>query len=130
MSTTILIEKSFSKVVENKDLFVQHFYADLFKLAPELEYLFKNTSKEKQGEKLFEALVLLVENIESPEVIEEMLRPLGNDHVGYGTQPKHYKIVGQCLISSIKKLNGEEWTSEKEKAWLATYEAVAQIMIG
>ena len=130
MSTTILIEKSFSKVVENKDLFVEHFYADLFELAPELEYLFKNTSKEKQGEKLFEALVLLVENIESPEVIEEMLRPLGNDHVGYGTQPKHYKIVGQCLVSSIKKLNGDEWTSEKEKAWLATYEAVAQIMIG
>ena len=130
MSTTILIEKSFSKVVENKDLFVQHFYTDLFELAPELEYLFKNTSKEKQGEKLFEALVLLVENIESPEVIEEMLRPLGDDHVGYGTQPKHYKIVGQCLVSSIKKLNGDDWTPEKEKAWLATYEAVAQIMIG
>lgn len=130
MNTTILIEKSFSEVVENKDLFVENFYSDLFEIAPELEYLFKNTSKEKQGEKLFEALVLLVENIESPEVIEEMLRPLGNDHVGYGTQPKHYKIVGQCLVSSIQKLNGDKWTSDMEKAWLDTYQTVAQIMIG
>ena len=130
METTVLIEKSFSEVEKNKDIFVQTFYADLFELAPELEYLFKNTSKEKQGEKLFEALVLLVENIESPEVIQEMLKPLGGDHIGYGAQPKHYSIVGECLVSSIKKLNGDNWTAEMEKAWLDTYGTVAQIMLG
>ena len=79
---------------------------------------------------MFEALVLLVENLETPEVIQEMLKPLGNDHIGYGTQPKHYSIVGQCLVSSIKKLNGDNWNSEMEKAWLDTYDSVAQIMIG
>ena len=34
-----LIEQSFSKVDENKELFVKNFYSDLFELAPELEYL-------------------------------------------------------------------------------------------
>ena len=86
MSNTNLIEQSFKKVEENKDLFVNNFYSDLFELAPELEYLFKNTSKEKQGEKLYEALILLVENLESPEVIQDMLKPLGQDHIGYGAQ--------------------------------------------
>jgi hemoglobin-like flavoprotein len=130
MSTIALIEQSFSEVTKNKKIFVNTFYSDLFELAPELEFLFKNTTKEKQGEKLFEALVLLVENLETPEVIQEMLKPLGNDHIGYGTQPKHYSIVGQCLVSSIKKLNGDNWNSEMEKAWLDTYGSVAQIMIG
>ncbi len=129
MSNSILIKQSFSKVEENKDLFVKNFYSDLFELAPELEYLFKNTSKEKQGEKLYEALILLVENLESPEVIQNMLKPLGQDHVGFGAQPKHYAIVGQCLVSSIKKLNGDNWNAEIEKAWLDTYGVVAQIMI-
>ena len=130
MSNTNLIEQSFTKVEENKDLFVNNFYSDLFELAPELEYLFKNTSKEKQGEKLYEALILLVENLESPEVIQDMLKPLGQDHIGYGAQPKHYSIVGQCLVSSIKKINGDDWNAEIEKAWLETYGVVAQIMIG
>lgn len=130
MSNINLIEQSFSKVEENKDLFVNNFYSDLFELAPELEYLFKNTSKEKQGEKLYEALILLVENLESPEVIEDMLKPLGRDHIGFGAQPKHYSIVGQCLVSSIKKINGDDWNAEVEKAWLETYGVVAQIMIG
>ena len=40
-----LIEQSFSKVEENKEFFVKNFYSDLFELAPELEHLFKNTSK-------------------------------------------------------------------------------------
>lgn len=124
-----LIEQSFSKVEENKELFVKNFYSDLFDLAPDVEHLFKNTSKEKQGEKLYEALVLLVENLESPEVIKDMLKPLGRAHVGFGVQPKHYNVVGQCLVSSIKKLNGDSWNAEVEKAWLDTYGVVTQIML-
>ena len=71
-----------------------------------------------------------MENLESPEVIQDMLKPLGQDHIGYGAQPKHYSIVGQCLVSSIKKINGDDWNAEIEKAWLETYGVVAQIMIG
>jgi len=129
MNTAQLIEESFSRVIENKQQFIGHFYDDLFTLAPEVEYLFKNTTKEKQGEKLYEALVILVENISTPEVIEEILRPLGDDHVGYGAQPAHYKVVGECLINSIKKLNGDHWSAAAEKAWLDTYQAVAKMMI-
>lgn len=129
MDKADLIEKSFSKVIENKQLFISQFYSDLFEMAPEVEYLFKNTTKEKQGEKLYEALVILVENISSPEVIEEILKPLGEDHVGYGAQPAHYKVVGECLVNAIKKLNGDEWSDAMEEAWMDTYQTVAKFMI-
>lgn len=129
MDKADLIEKSFSKVIENKQFFISQFYSDLFEMAPEVEYLFKNTTKEKQGEKLYEALVILVENISSPEVIEEILKPLGEDHVGYGAQPAHYKVVGECLVNAIKKLNGDEWSDAMEEAWMDTYQTVAKFMI-
>ncbi|MGC6422715.1 MAG: globin domain-containing protein [Flavobacteriaceae bacterium] len=130
MNSNQLIQQSFSIVEKNKTQFIEDFYSDLFEMAPEVQYLFTNTTKEKQGEKLYNALVILVENIASPEVIVEMLEPLGQDHIGYGTQPHHYKLVGECLINSIKKLNGDAWSSEAEKAWLETYQVVANIMIG
>ena len=40
-----LIENSFENVVKIKEAFINTFDHDLFKLAPEVEYLFENTSK-------------------------------------------------------------------------------------
>ena len=70
-----LIENSFENVVKNKEAFINTFCDDLFKLAPEVEYLFENTSKERQG-KLYNALVILVENINDPEALKDILQPL------------------------------------------------------
>ena len=39
-----LIENSFENVIKNKDAFINTFYDDLFKLAPEVEHLFENIS--------------------------------------------------------------------------------------
>jgi hemoglobin-like flavoprotein len=128
MNKIKLIEKSFDKIVKNKDEFINSFYDDLFKLAPEVEYLFENTSKERQGEKLYNALVILVENINDPEALKDILQPLGQDHLNYGAQLAHYPVVGECLIKSLKKFNNEEWSEDIESAWLETYNSVVGLM--
>ncbi|MGC6478777.1 MAG: globin domain-containing protein [Flavobacteriaceae bacterium] len=128
MDTATLVEESFENVILNKDKFVQQFYTDLFKMAPSVEPMFKNTTKERQGEKLYNSLVILVENIRNPEAIKEILEPLGQDHVGYGTQLVHYPVVGQCLINTISELNGDHWSPNHEKAWLDTYQTVVELM--
>jgi len=128
MNKIKLIEKSFDKIVKNKDEFINSFYDDLFKLAPEVEYLFENTSKERQGEKLYNALVILVENINDPEALKEILQPLGQEHLNYGTQLAHYPVVGKCLINTLKKFNNEEWSEDIESAWLETYNSVVGLM--
>lgn len=130
MDTISLIEKSFSKVKENKEEFINTFYDDLFILAPEVKYLFNNTTNQRQGEKLYNALVILVENISDPDAIKEILEPLGQDHLNYGAQLSHYPVVGECLINSLKKINKDEWNQDMEKAWSDTYQTVAEIMIG
>ena len=128
MNKIKLIEKSFDKIVKNKDEFINSFYDDLFKLAPEVEYLFENTSKDRQGEKLYNALVILVENINDPEALKEILQPLGQEHLNYGTQLAHYPVVGKCLINTLKKFNNEEWSEDIESAWLETYNSVVGLM--
>lgn len=72
-----LVEKSFKKVRENKDSFALTFYDQLFIESPQLKYLFENTDIPKQSEKLYGSLVLLVENIRNPEVLQSVLGPLG-----------------------------------------------------
>ena len=123
-----LIENSFENVVKNKEAFINTFYDDLFKLAPEVEHLFENTSKERQGEKLYNALVILVENINDPKALKDILQPLGQEHLNYGTQLAHYPVVGKCLIDSLKKFNNEEWSEDIEMAWLETYNSVVELM--
>ena len=123
-----LIENSFEKIVKNKEVFINSFYDDLFKLAPEVEHLFEKTSKERQGEKLYNALVILVENINDPEALKDILQPLGQDHLNYGTQLAHYPVVGECLINSLKKFNKEEWSDDTESVWLETYNTVVELM--
>ena len=124
-----LVEKSFEKVRENKDTFALSFYDELFEQAPQLKPLFDNTNIPKQSEKLYGSLVLLVENIRDPEVLQSVLGPLGEKHKGYGAIEKHYPIVGNALLATLKKYLGNAWDEPTEQAWTLTYGAVVEMML-
>lgn len=124
-----LVEKSFEKVRENKSSFALTFYDQLFIESPQLKPLFENTDIPKQSEKLYGSLVLLVENIRHPEVLQSVLGPLGEKHKGYGAIEKHYPLVGSALIHTLAKYIDEDWTPEVEQAWVTTYGAVVDMML-
>ena len=128
MSNQSIIENSFVHIKENKELFIQNFYSNLFTLAPEVKPLFNNTNKIKQGEKLYNSLLLLVENLKDPDLLSDLLGSLGKDHISYGAQNAHYPVVGECLILTFKYILKEKWNSETEKAWIETYTAVTDMM--
>lgn len=123
------VEESFKKIRENKDTFALSFYEQLFIESPQLKPLFDNTNLPKQSEKLYGSLVLLVENIRNPAVLQSVLGPLGEKHKGYGAIEKHYPLVGSALIHTLSKYIGEEWTPEVEQAWVTTYGAVVDMML-
>ena len=124
-----LIEKSFEKIRRNKEDFALTFYEQLFIESPQLKPLFEKTNIPKQSEKLYESLVLLVENIRNPEILQSVLGPLGEKHKGYGAIEKHYPLVGSALIQTLAKYIDNEWTPEVEKAWVTTYGAVVDMML-
>ena len=128
--TAKLIETSFLKIREKQASFGPLFYKKLFETSPQLKPMFRNTDMEQQGKKLYGSLVLLVENIRDAAFLEEILTDLGEKHVGYGVIASHYPMVGKALIATLKETAGKEWSPQVEKAWLDTYTAVVDMMLG
>ncbi|MCC3528435.1 MAG: pentapeptide repeat-containing protein [Microcoleus sp. PH2017_22_RUC_O_B] len=124
-----LLEQSFEKIKPHADEFAASFYEKLFTTHPELKPLFATTDMANQQKKLINALVLVVENIRSPEALEPVLNALGGRHIGYGVIPKYYSRVGDALLSAIEQYLQQDWTPEVKLAWTDAYRAITGWML-
>jgi hemoglobin-like flavoprotein len=125
-----LLERSFALVKENGAEFSSQFYATLFLDHPAVQPLFANTHLQTQGKKLFDSLVLVVDNLRNPEALENALKGLGTRHVKYGALPQHYPLVGASLLKTFAtSLDPTDWTPEVQQAWADAYGAVTQLML-
>lgn len=123
----ILVQTTFGTVLPFADETAEAFYAHLFALDPSLRAMFKHTI-ESQRRKLIISLVLVVKNLQRPEVFLHKVQNLGRAHMAYGVQPHHYDLVGQALLYAIAQRLGEDFTLEVEAAWKAAYTLLAMAM--
>jgi len=124
-----LLEESFEKIKPRAEEFAASFYEKLFTTHPELKPLFAKTDMEKQQKKLISALVLVVENLRSPEALGPVLNALGGRHIGYGVIPKYYRPVGEALLSAFEQYLQQDWTMEVKQAWIDAYAAITALML-
>lgn len=124
-----LLERSFARVKPRAGEFAEDFYADLFARNPQARDLFVGTDMAEQRKKLMDSLVLVIENLENPEVLTGALKRLGERHTGYGVQPEHYGLVGGSLLATFEKHLGAEWTPPVRQAWVDAYGAITGIML-
>ncbi len=124
-----LLENSFEKVKPQANEFVASFYNHLFTDYPEAQPLFEGTDMEKQGGKLLQSLVLVIENLRKPDALSNALKGLGARHVKYGALPEHYPLVGATLLKTFEQYLGEAWTEEVQTAWVDAYGAITTIML-
>ncbi|MEG3967249.1 pentapeptide repeat-containing protein [Microcoleus sp. T2B6] len=124
-----LLEQSFEIIKPRADEFATTFYDNLFKLYPEVKPLFANTEMEKQQKKLINSLVLVVENLRSPEALGPVLNALGGRHVGYGAIANSYPAVGEALLMTFEEYLQEDWTIEVKQAWIDAYGAITALML-
>ncbi|MEA5467076.1 globin family protein [Leptothoe sp. PORK10 BA2] len=123
------LEQSFELVKGRGDEFTAQFYANLFSDYPLVKPLFANTHMEEQGKKLFASLVLVVDALRQPEVLESAVKGLGTRHVKYGVLPEHYPMVGGALLKTFESVLGTDWTADEKQAWADAYGAVSQLML-
>ena len=126
--SAILIRKSFEALRPRAQELVDTFYATLFERNPELKPLFAHVNLAVQKGMLLKALVLLVENVDKPNVLKPVLNQMGARHVGYGVKNEHYSAVGGSLLAALSKIAGPLWTADVALAWSETYQAVAGMM--
>ena len=124
-----LLEQSFEEVKPNANEFVESFYENLFTATPEAKPLFEHTNMASQQKMLLSSLVMVVENLRKPDVLDKALRGLGARHVKYGALPEHYPLVGSALLTTFKQYLGEKWTPEVKQAWVGAYGAISEIML-
>ena len=124
-----VLEQSFESIKPSADEFVASFYDNLFTANPEAKPLFDTTDMKAQKKKLLNSLVLVVENLREPEVLDSSLRGLGARHVKYGALPEHYPLVGGALLTTFEQYLGKEWTPEVKQAWVDAYGAISEIML-
>ena len=85
-----LLESSFQAIVLHGEAFVTAFYERLFTRFPQTRAFFAATDMLEQRKKLQQSLALIVQHMQHPEVLGDMLRELGQRHVTYGIRPEHY----------------------------------------
>lgn len=82
-----------------------------------------------QQKKLLNSLVLVVENLRQPDVLEGTLKGLGARHVQYGALPEHYPLVGNALLTTFAEYLEDDWTEPVKQAWVDAYGAITTIML-
>jgi hemoglobin-like flavoprotein len=103
------------------------FYGRLFDLDPSLRRLFKIDMKE-QSKKLVAMLDSIVASMDDWEKIVPVLRELGQRHVGYGVQEKHYDVLCSALVWAFGQALQPGFDEEVRAAWTAVIQAVNEQM--
>ena len=122
------LEKSFQLIAPRAQQFVDLFYHRLFTNAPQVKPMFPEDMS-SQKKKLLASLVLVVNNLRSPEKLRQPLLDMGARHAEYGTQPEHYPVVRDTLLETMAELAGDAWSDQLTADWSGAIDFVAGVMI-
>jgi hemoglobin-like flavoprotein len=121
------IRTSFSEISAEPRALAGRFYSELFAAAPQLRGLFPADLTSLQGH--FEAaLALVIRNLEEMRTLEQPLRDLGAQHVGWGAKPEDYATVRGALVRAIRS-SSATWSDELETDWRNAITAIAVPML-
>jgi hemoglobin-like flavoprotein len=121
------IRTSFSEISAEPRALAGRFYSELFAAAPQLRGLFPADLTSLQGH--FEAaLALVIRNLEEMRTLEQPLRDLGAQHVGWGAKPEDYATVRGALVRAIRS-SSATWSDELETDWRLAITAIAVPML-
>jgi hemoglobin-like flavoprotein len=121
------LKSSFSEVAAEPRALAARFYLELFTAAPALRVLFPADMTELQGH--FEAaLALVIRNLEGMAALQNSLRDLGAQHVGWGAKPEDYFVVRDALVRAIREASAS-WSEELEADWRSAITAIAVPML-
>ena len=124
-----LVEQSFESIKLQEELFATKFYDNLFVANPSLQPLFKDTDVTEQGKVLHKTLILIIENLRKPDVLDDSLKGLGARHVKYGVLPEHYPIVGNALLKTFAQVLEDQYTPQIHQAWINSYGDIVELML-
>ena len=82
----------------------------------------------KQQKKLLNALVLVVENLRSPEAFASSQHTGRQTRQLWSDRPYLTPAVGEALLMTFEEYLQEDWTIEVKQAWIDAYGAITALI--
>ncbi|MFI0845134.1 globin domain-containing protein [Mesorhizobium sp. IMUNJ 23232] len=123
-----LIVGSFRALAVDSPAAAACFYRHLFRIQPETQHLFVETSA-RQGAKLAQTLQVIVGQIGNWGLLRTTVGDLAVRHLAYGVRAEHYDAVGEALLAMLAERLGPLWTDEMRCVWDKAYDGIKAEMI-
>lgn len=123
-----LIRESYAMTMRQSGGFATTFYHRLFQQHPFVRALFSDDIA-AQEHALTATLGVVVASLDDLEPMLPALRALARRHVGYGTRPAHYPIIGAVLVNAFAEVLHDHFTPNARTAWEAAYAILSAHMI-
>ncbi|MDB5893328.1 MAG: hemoglobin-like flavoprotein [Rhodoferax sp.] len=110
-----------------------HFYKLLLSEYPEVQPLFNQAHQASgaQPRALAYGVLMYAKHIDQLEAIGDLAGRIVNKHVSLQIEPRHYPMVGTCLLRAIREVLGADVATDAViDAWGAAYGQLADILIG
>ncbi|MBV9331960.1 MAG: hypothetical protein JOZ55_10450 [Alphaproteobacteria bacterium] len=121
------LKNSFSEVAAEPRVLASRFYLELFTAEPALRPLFPADMTALQGH--FEAaLALVIKNLENMTELQDSLRDLGAQHVGWRATPEDYFVVRDALVRALRECSAS-WSEQLETDWRHAITEIAVPML-
>ena len=128
-STQIAIVRStWRKVNPMQQRLAQVFYERLFELDPTTRAFFGGVDLRHHGRKLTDTLSAVIELLDRPEDLLEMVADTGRRHGGRGVGWRHYGMAADALFTALECCLGPAFTTEARAAWSVAYWLAARAM--
>jgi methyl-accepting chemotaxis protein len=124
-----LVEESFAEAAPHGAALAAKFFRRLVHNFPEAKEVFADFDEHVVQKRLLGALVLMVENLRTPEKLQPALDQWGVFHQEHQVESSFYWAVGSTLLRTLAEFTGDLWGSELEEAWSAAYTDVSRRMI-
>lgn len=134
---TIDTVKSTAPLVKEKGKEItERMYEIAFNERPEYRRFFENTHMKspeegrKQANKLAASVYAYASHIDELEKISGAVESIAKAHVNTRVIAEQYPVIGECLLTAMKEVLGEETaTPEVMAAWTEAYNRLADIFI-
>lgn len=124
-----LLRKSFAAVAPQADELIRYFYGTLFARGGQDVIDIFPPDQRYVREHLTAAIAKAVELADDPDRLVPVLTALGKAHRKHGIGPRHFEMVGTCLLATLAKYAGQAWTAEVAASWSEAYALISKAML-
>lgn len=124
-----LVEESFAEAAPRGAALAARFHRRLIHNFPQAKEVFADLDEHLLQKRLLGALVLMVENLRTPEKLQPTLDQWGMFARAQHLDPALHRAVGSTLLRTLAEFTGDLWGGELEEAWSAAYTEVSQRML-